>query len=70
MTLDSSIQRFVETEVKVAAEYEPEWFQLSVMDAKTGKILGATSSPSFDPNIRNIQLENPLTSMFSNLVQQ
>lgn len=64
LTLDSSIQRFVETEVKeVAAEYEPEWFQLSVMDAKTGKILGATSSPSFDPNIRNItNYENPLTS--------
>ncbi len=64
LTLDASIQRFVETEVKdVYNNYKPEWVQLHVMDAKTGKILASSSSPSFDPNIRNIvNYENPLTS--------
>ncbi len=64
LTIDSTIQRFVETEVKEThAEYKPEWFQMTVMDAKTGKILGSASTPSFDPNIRDIvNYENPLTS--------
>ncbi len=64
LTIDSNIQRFVEAEAKeVFQNYNPEWFQLSVLDAKTGKILGTTSTPSFDPNIRNIvNYENPVTS--------
>lgn len=64
LTLDSNIQRFVEGELKeAAAEYTPEWLQLTVMDAKTGAILGTSSTPSFDPNIKNItSYENPLVS--------
>ncbi|MDD3392577.1 MAG: penicillin-binding protein [Bacilli bacterium] len=64
LTLDSNIQRFIEEAVKDAAEdYDPEWIQLTVMDAKTGEILGTSSSPSFDPNIKNItNYENPLVS--------
>lgn len=64
LTLDASIQRFIEAEIKeVAKKYNPNWMQLTVMDAKTGAILGSGSTPSFDPNIRNIvNYENPLVS--------
>lgn len=64
LTLDANIQRFIEGEIKEASnEYKPEWMQLTVMDAKTGAILGTSSTPSFDPNIRNItNYENPLVS--------
>lgn len=64
LTLDSNIQRFVESAVKeYSNEYGPEWMILTAMDAKTGKILGTASSPSFDPNLRDItNYENPLVS--------
>lgn len=64
LTLDASIQRFLEDSVKTTSkEYEPEWMIISAMDAKTGKILGSASTPSFDPNIKNItNYENPLSS--------
>jgi len=64
LTIDSAIQRFVEGALKEqAAIYTPEWMMLTVMDAKTGDILATASTPSFDPNIRNIvNYENPLTS--------
>lgn len=64
LTIDSNIQRFVESAVKEATEkYKPEWMMLHVMDAKTGDILGTAGTPSFDPNIRDIvNYENPLTS--------
>lgn len=65
LTIDSSIQRFAEAAVKdVTREYDPEWMILSVMDAKTGDILASSTSPSFDPNIRDISsYENPLISL-------
>jgi len=64
LTLDSGIQRFLEQAVKNNSEqYNPEWMVMSVMDAKTGDILGSASTPSFDPNIKNItNYENPLSS--------
>ena len=64
LTIDSNIQRFLESSVKDAAEiYEPDWMLLTVMDAKTGDILGSATYPSFDPNIRDIEnYENPLVS--------
>ena len=64
LTLDSSIQRFAETEVQyMQSEYEPEWSLITVMDAKTGDILASASTPSFNPNLRNItSYENPLVS--------
>lgn len=64
LTLDSNIQRFVETAVKdTEANFDPEWMSLTVMNAKTGEILGSASTPSFDPNLRNItNYENPLVS--------
>ena len=64
LTLDSNIQRFLETAVKSNSEkYKPEWMLISVMDAKTGDVLGSASTPSFDPNVKNItNYENPLAS--------
>ena len=64
LTIDSNIQRFIETAVKENSEkYQPEWMVMAVMDAKTGDILGSSSTPSFDPNIKNItNYENPLAS--------
>lgn len=64
LTLDSSIQRFLEDAIKENAEtYNPDWSILTVMDAKSGKILGSATSPSFDPNTLNItNYENPLVT--------
>lgn len=64
LTLDSSIQRFTETEVKgISEKYKPEWAIISVMDAKTGDILASSSTPSFNPNTRDIKsYENLLVS--------
>lgn len=64
LTIDSNIQRFIETAVKDTSEkYKPEWMMLTVMNAKTGDILGTSSTPSFDPNILNIEnYESPLVT--------
>ncbi len=65
LTLDSSIQRFVEAEISnIAEKYDPEWAVISVLDAKTGDILASGSIPSFNPNTRDItSYENPLVSV-------
>ena len=64
LTVDSSIQRFIEAAIEDSTnKYHPEWMQINVMDAKTGAILGSGSSPSFDPNLRDItNYENPLVT--------
>ena len=64
LTIDSNIQRILESVVDENVElYDPEWITISVMDAKTGDILGSASTPSFDPNQLNLtNYENPLTS--------
>ena len=65
LTIDSTIQRFLETAVKdIASKYTPEWTVMVVMDAKTGEILGSATTPSFDPNNLPSQLsyQNPLIS--------
>lgn len=64
LTIDSNIQRFLENSVKTnSSKYNPEWMVVSVMDAKTGDILGSSSTPSFDPNKKNISnYENPLAA--------
>lgn len=55
LTIDSNIERFAETAVKAAQEEsKAEWVLLIIEDAKTGKILGYSSTPSFDPNLRNM----------------
>ena len=55
LTIDSNIQFFVEQAMHNAdKEYDWQWFTVTIMDAKTGAILATSSSPSFDPNKRNI----------------
>ena len=62
LTIDAGVQRFVESAVKnIEDNYHPEWAVIGVMDAETGDILASSSTPSFDPNLRNItDYENPL----------
>lgn len=65
LTIDSNIQRFLETAVRETVEkYKPEWMIFAVVDAKTGEILGSATSPSFDPNNlpSNMSYQNPLIS--------
>ncbi len=55
LTIDNSIQFFLEEAVnKSRNNYEYEELDIVIADAKTGAILGYTSTPSFDPNIRDI----------------
>lgn len=64
LTLDSNIQRFVESAITDAIkEYPSEMMMITVMDAKTGKILATSQTPSFDPNVRDIKnYENSLVT--------
>ena len=55
LTIDNNVQLFIENAVKdTSAKSEASWVVMGVMDAKTGAILGYSSTPSFDPNIRNM----------------
>ena len=55
LTIDSNIQLFTENAVKkMAADSVAEWGLMIVADASTGAILSYATSPSFDPNVRNI----------------
>lgn len=65
LTIDSSIQRFVESAInQVDDDYDPEWTLIEVMDAKTGAILASGSSKSYDPNNIPVDMsyEDPLVS--------
>ena len=64
LTLDSNIQRFVETEVQnINEKYKPEWTIIGIIDAKTGDLLASSGSPSFNPNLRDlVSYQNPLIS--------
>lgn len=51
LTLDSQIQLILENAVSTLASNNTyTWFTISVMNAKTGAIVGSASSPNFDPN--------------------
>lgn len=51
LTLDSQIQLILENAVATLSSNNTyTWFTISVMNAKTGAIVGSASSPNFDPN--------------------
>lgn len=55
LTIDDNIQLFIENAVKDASERSSsQWVLMAAMDAKSGAILGYASTPSFDPNLRNM----------------
>ncbi|MDD6272061.1 MAG: penicillin-binding protein [bacterium] len=56
LTIDTNIQMFTEQAMAILEESNPEWSSISVMNAKTGEILGVASSPSFDNNTLEIKL--------------
>ena len=65
LTIDSSIQRFLEEAVKKEVEdWNSEWMIMVAMDAKTGEILGSATSPTFNPNSlsSDMSYQNPLVS--------
>lgn len=55
LTIDSNIQLFTENAVKkMVSDSEAEWGLMVVADAKTGGILSYSTTPSFDPNKKNM----------------
>ena len=55
LTIDSNVQFFIEQALNEASkQYEFDELNIVVADAKTGKILGISSTTDFDPNIKNI----------------
>lgn len=64
LTIDSNVQMSLETVVdKASQDSNADWIIAVVADAKTGKILGSATSPSFNPNVKNISnYLNPLVS--------
>jgi penicillin-binding protein 2B len=55
LTIDSNIQLFVENALEeVSEESEAELALMTIVDAKTGAILAYSSTPSFDPNTKDI----------------
>lgn len=63
LTLDSNIQLYLENAIKEIENFNIDWATITIADAKTGAIVGSTSSPSYNPNILNItDYNNPLVS--------
>ena len=54
LTIDNNVQFFVDEAMKKTKDYTYESMSIIVAEAKTGKILGYSTTPSFDPNKRNI----------------
>lgn len=55
LTIDSNIQRLLEQTVATVQEkHNPNWAVVVVADPKTGAVLGAAQSPTFDPNVKDI----------------
>lgn len=55
LTIDSNIQFFLEQALNNADKsYDWEWFHITIIDAKTAAVLATATTPSFDPNKRDI----------------
>ena len=55
LTIDDNIQMFAEQARTQLEEGKPEWATVAVMTAKTGELLGVSSSPSFNNNTLEIK---------------
>lgn len=55
LTIDTNIQMFTEQAMTKIEAAKPDWATLSVVNAKTGEILGVSSTPNFNPNTKNIK---------------
>ena len=56
LTIDNNVQFFLEEALNnVTSKYEFDEIDIIVAKAKTGEILGYATTPSFDPNIRDIK---------------
>ena len=55
LTIDNNIQMFTEQARAELEEGKVEWATVAVMDAKDGRILGVSSSPSFNNNTLEIK---------------
>lgn len=63
LTIDSNIQLYLENAISKLEEYKLDWATVTIADAKTGAIVGSSSSPSYNPNVLNItNYNNPLVS--------
>lgn len=64
LTIDTNIQMFLENALKdLVDKHSPSWSVLTVMNAKTGAIVGSATHPNFNPKTKNIKnYNNPLTS--------
>ncbi|NLC48703.1 MAG: PASTA domain-containing protein, partial [Tenericutes bacterium] len=63
LTIDDNIQMFTEQAMSKIETASPEWATLSVINAKTGEILGVAATPSFNNNILEIKsYYDPFTS--------
>ncbi|TYR82631.1 PASTA domain-containing protein [Priestia megaterium] len=62
LTIDEKIQTFVEDAMTNAQkEYNPDKMMAVVVNPKTGEILGMSSRPTFNPNVRKItDFQNPI----------
>lgn len=55
LTIDSNIQLFAEQAIsKFLSVSRADWISVMIADAKTGAILASATSPSFDPNKKDI----------------
>ena len=50
LTIDDNIQMFTEQAMNTLEGGKPEWATISVVNAKTGEILGIGSRPDYNPN--------------------
>lgn len=55
LTIDNNVQFFVEEAMSKTTNYKYDSMTIVAAEAKTGKILAYATTPSFDPNIRNIK---------------